>query len=66
MKTRNEVESGWRAASGILVSQGRAKLAAQVKLFVDRMRMPRTEKEQIAAEMLRHGREQRVKETATR
>ncbi len=42
---RKEVQRGWRAVSEILLNQGQAELAAQVRRFADQMPPPRTEKE---------------------
>lgn len=50
--TRNAVEQGWRAASGMLRGQGRIELAMRVQQFLDQMRPARTEKEMLARELL--------------
>jgi len=49
--TRREVESGWRAVSDILVSQGHRELAAEVRRFAQAMPPLRTGREEIAAPM---------------
>lgn len=51
--TRNAVERGWHAASGILRSEGLPELATQVQQFLDQMPPARTEKEGLARELLR-------------
>jgi len=58
--TRKEVERGWRAVSDILLNDGQAELAAQVRRFVEEMPPPRTDKEVLAhalAARVREGRE---------
>jgi Relaxase/Mobilisation nuclease domain len=64
MATRREVERGWRAVSDILVADGQPELAAQVRRFVDQMSPPRTEKEQIAINLLERDRLARAREEA--
>jgi hypothetical protein len=56
LSTRHEVEHGWRAVGDILRGQGQQELADQVARFVEQMPPPRTEKEQIAEQLLRHAR----------
>lgn len=52
LRTRREIERGWRTASEILVSQGHANLAAQVRLFASQMPTPLTEQEYVAEKLL--------------
>lgn len=52
--TRREVQSGWLAIADILAAQGHGQLAIETKRFVDRMLPPHTEKEQVAASMMRN------------
>ena len=54
VRTRKEVERGWRAMSEILVREGQPELASQVERFVNQMPPPRTENEQLAAELVRN------------
>lgn len=61
VQTRGEVESGWRATRDILISEGHLDLAAQVGRFVDQMRPPRTEKEQLVAQLLDRALEPRAR-----
>jgi hypothetical protein len=49
LQTRRAVERGWRAVSEILTSQGQRDLAAHVRLFLDRMPPPQTERERLVA-----------------
>jgi hypothetical protein len=56
LSTRHEVERGWRVVGDILRRQGEQELADQVARFVEQMPPPRTEKEQIAEQLLRHTR----------
>ena len=59
LKTRGEVESGWRAIGKELSREGQPELAAEVMRFVDEFRLPRTEKELLAHESLVFGGELR-------
>jgi type IV secretory pathway VirD2 relaxase len=52
LNTRKEVERGWQAVSEVLDSQGENALAGQVRQFADRLPLPMTEKEQLAAQLL--------------
>jgi hypothetical protein len=60
LETRQEVERGWRAVSDILVGEGQRELAAHVRRFVAEMPSPRTENEQIAAQLKQRALLQRV------
>jgi len=62
IRTRQDVERGWRAVNDILIRQGQPELAANIIQFMDAMPHPRTDNEQIAAEMLERARQARVKE----
>jgi hypothetical protein len=62
VRTRKEVENGWRILSEVLVSQGQQELSNEVRQFLREMPPPRTEKEYVAAELLERVREQRVRE----
>jgi len=57
LATRGEVERGWQAVQEILAREGHVELASTVLRFVDAMPLPRTEKEQIAAQMEQSRRE---------
>jgi hypothetical protein len=59
VQTRKGIERGWRAIGDILVSEGQPELAAQVRRFVGQFLPPRTEKEWVAAELLKSAREPR-------
>jgi hypothetical protein len=50
IKTRDEVERGWRAVNDRLITQGQP----QLERFVSQMPPPQTEKEAMAKEILRH------------
>lgn len=52
IKTRKEVESGWRATHDILVAQGHVELAAHLHRFLDQMSPPRIEREHLAAALV--------------
>jgi len=59
--TRETVERGWHAVIALLDRAGQQKLAAEAKLFVDEMPIPRTETERIAAALLEHVHQKRMK-----
>jgi Relaxase/Mobilisation nuclease domain len=52
IKTRNQVERGWRAACDLLLAQGHSELGMRVRRFLLQMPAARTEKEQLAAALL--------------
>lgn len=53
LDTRNEVQGGWRTVSEILNTRGHVELAARLDRFVEGMPQPRTDKEQLAADILK-------------
>jgi hypothetical protein len=55
-ETRRQIEAGWEQVRHILVREGQARLATQVELFVRAMNPVQTEKEQMAAKLLRSAR----------
>jgi hypothetical protein len=56
-ETRRQVESGWRNLALNLVEDGHKDLALDVQRFVDRMPLPRTERELVTHELLERGRD---------
>lgn len=64
--TRETVERGWHAVVALLVRAGQQKLAAEAKQFVDEMPLPRTETERIAAALLEHAHQKRMKVNISR
>ena len=60
VETRRPVESGWQTLADNLAQVGHHDLACDVQLFVERMPLPRTEKELIAARLLKHTREREI------
>lgn len=62
VETRGSVERSWRAVSNLLRVQGQRDLSDAVHRFLDAMPPPRTEKERIAAGLLQHAKDPRVKE----
>lgn len=62
LRTREEVRRGWLAVSDELTRQGHTEIAAQVKLYVEQMPRPLTEKEFLAMKLLEHARKPRVRE----
>jgi Relaxase/Mobilisation nuclease domain len=66
VETRRQVESGWRSIANLLVKDGHRDLASDVQRFVERMPESRTERETMAADLLRRSRQPRVKESLVR
>lgn len=64
-ETRKVVDRGWRAASNMLLAQNRPELATEVRRFLDQMRQPTTEREQIAESLRERAREPRSHEIFT-
>jgi hypothetical protein len=62
MLTRKEVNNAWLAVSDILISARQPELALQVRHFANQMPEPLTEKEHMAAAVLRRVRDTRVLE----
>lgn len=56
IQTRKQIERGWRAASDSLLAQGHPDLARRIRSFIERMPSPCTDKEQLAAEILKRRR----------
>ena len=61
LKTRREVERGWRAVGDIMVAEGRPELAAQIRRFSAGMPPPWTDRESVAEALRRHTREARTR-----
>jgi hypothetical protein len=55
--TRKEIKNGWMAASEMLLRQGQPELAARARMFVEQMGPPRTDRERVAAELLKRARD---------
>jgi Relaxase/Mobilisation nuclease domain len=55
-ETRKEIERGWRAASDLFFDGGDPNLARQIRKFVAQMPPPRTDREQVAAELTGYSR----------
>jgi len=62
VRTRKEVERGWRAVSEILFREGQPELALHVERFVNQMPPAQTENEQLAVALLESTRKARAKE----
>jgi hypothetical protein len=56
LTTRKDVDCGWRAVSDILTRQRHLELAARARRFSNDMPLPLTDKEQLASQILEHGR----------
>jgi len=56
LRTRQQVERGWRAVSHILAEEGQPKLAAEVRRFIDRMPPARTDREWLVERLRESGR----------
>jgi hypothetical protein len=65
-ETRRQVDSGWRNLAINLAKDGHQILARDVQRFLDRIPPVRTDKEYIAAELLRRTREPHVKDSLVR
>jgi hypothetical protein len=50
VKTRKEVERGWKAIGDVLAQEGQREMATHVRRFVGSL--PRTEKENLAIDLL--------------
>jgi Relaxase/Mobilisation nuclease domain len=66
LETRKEVERGWFAVGDILMAEGREELAKRVWRFAAEMPPPMTERELIAAELLRRIRTARTRDQLAR
>lgn len=66
IKTRQDVQRGWREVSEILGAQGHRELATEVLRLVDRMWPPQSDREVIAGELCKRLREGRIQEGPTR
>jgi hypothetical protein len=53
VNTRNEVRRAWVAIGEVLAREGQPELAAQVGRFVERMQPPLTDREHLAAGILK-------------
>ena len=60
LETRKVTARGWLAVSDILVRQGMPGIAAQTRRFVETMPPPRTDRDWIGIDILRHLREPRI------
>jgi predicted transcriptional regulator len=66
LDTRREVERGWWAVSDILITEGGAELAAQVRRFSAQMPPPWTDRESIAEALRRNTSEARTRDDPAR
>jgi hypothetical protein len=62
LRTRNEVRQAWEVVDAILIRQGEADVARQVRQFFEQMPSPMTDKESIAGELLAQARKYAVRE----
>ena len=60
VNTRKEVDHGWRAVSDILDHQGQSRLAADVGRFSTDMPLPLSDREQLAAQILKRSRDRHI------
>jgi len=56
LRTRTETIEGWRAVAQLLARDGHGELAADVGMFIQGMKPPRTENEWLARELLESAR----------
>jgi hypothetical protein len=61
-ETRKAVENGWRSVASLLAKDGQYDIASDVQRFIERMPVPRTDRELIAHELHRRLREPRVRD----
>lgn len=54
VETRKEVLRGWLAVSDMLDRQGQPELSASARRFVDSTQAPRTDREQMTADLIQH------------
>jgi hypothetical protein len=66
LRTRNEVKRGWHALGEFLNREGQRDLAADIRRFSGEMPVPRTDREQIADELLQRIIQPRARDDATR
>jgi len=62
LKTRLEIESGWKSIAALLANDGNDALARDVRKFLHQMPLPRTERELVAAELMERTRDSRVRD----
>jgi hypothetical protein len=62
LKTRADVERGWRALNDMLAGNGQHAIAAQIEPFISQMPPARTEKEHLAAALIERATELRVRD----
>jgi hypothetical protein len=60
VKTRNDVEHGWRTVHDLLLRNGATELATRVARFVEQMPPARTKREQFVADLIARAREPRA------
>lgn len=61
LKTRGEVESGWRAVARCIAADGKHHLANDVRAFVEHMSPPTTEREWLASRFAEVSRQMRAR-----
>ncbi len=66
IRTRKDIERGWREAGEMLQAQGQRGLAAEVLRFASQMPPPRSDREIVAEELRKHVQEGRAREGPTR
>jgi Relaxase/Mobilisation nuclease domain len=66
LETRRQVERGWRSVANLVAKDGHNDLARDVQRFLDRMPEAKTERETIAAHLIRRTREPRSKDSLVR
>lgn len=64
LKTREQVESGWRTLSDVLFAEGHTKLAAEVRQFLSELPPCKTDNERIADRLLHRASESAFREPA--
>jgi hypothetical protein len=57
VETRRQVQIAWRLVADLLTKDGHPELGSEVRRFVEQMPSPRTEKEQVVAEIVTRARQ---------
>jgi|GEM_PF-3694298 len=65
-ETRDKVQRAWGVVGEMLMRDGQAGLSAQVRRFADQMPSPATEREWVAAELVKNKHDPRAYGSSTR
>jgi MobA/VirD2-like, nuclease domain len=59
LETRNDVEEGWRSVANLLARDGHRTLAEEVRMFLEQMPPPKSEREITASQLLKNLRQEK-------